>query len=357
MMDVRNTTLEVRNRAVGMLQGGITQINVAKEVGKSIRTIKRWWLKQKSGGNLEHRPGAGRRKKLSRVSKIVIAKSLGKRRQSTRSLARKITAMGNAVSKDTIHRHLTTKVRAKAYKRPKQPKLSELQKENRLKFCLDEKDWSVDDWNNILWSEESPFQLFQLSNPQNDRIWAKDNSNIPPQKTVKFPPKVMVWGMMSFQALSQLHFLPPKQTITAQYYVEEILTKTCLPSLNRIADTGTVVEMKFMPNMSNAVFMQDGAPAHTANRIQKWCRENLNSFWEKRKWPGNSPDLNPIENLWSILKSKLEEREPANSLEMLKFQLKLVWSEIRPNLLESLVSSMPNRIRKCIQMGGDYIGK
>ena len=46
MMDVRNTTLEVRNRAVGMLQGGITQINVAKEVGKSIRTIKRWWLKQ-----------------------------------------------------------------------------------------------------------------------------------------------------------------------------------------------------------------------------------------------------------------------------------------------------------------------
>ena len=85
MMDVRNTTLEVRNRAVGMLEGGITQINVAKEVGKSIRTIKRWWLKQKSGGNLEHRPGAGRPKKLSRVSKIVIAKSLGKRRQSTRS--------------------------------------------------------------------------------------------------------------------------------------------------------------------------------------------------------------------------------------------------------------------------------
>ena len=66
--------------------------------------------------------------------------------------------------------------------------------------------------------------------------------------------------------------------------------------------------------------------------------------------PGNSPDLNPIENLWSILKSRLEESEPADSLETLKIQLKHVWSEIEPNLLERIVSGMPDRIRKCIQL-------
>ena len=92
----------------------------------------------------------------------------------------------------------------------------------------------------------------------------------------------MVWGMMSFQALSELHFLPLKQTINAGYYVEDILTKVCLTSLNRTADIGSILERKFMPNMSNAVFMQDGAPAHTAIRTQKWCRENLASSGRKR---------------------------------------------------------------------------
>ena len=42
-------------------------------------------------------------------------------------------------------------------------------------------------------------------------------------------------------------------------------------------------ENKFVQNMSKVVFMQDGAPAHTAIRTQKWCSENFNSFWSKNK--------------------------------------------------------------------------
>ena len=68
-MNVKIRPSGVRNRAVGMLQAGITQVNVATEFGKSIRTIKRWWLKQKRGESLEHRQGAGRPKSLSRASK------------------------------------------------------------------------------------------------------------------------------------------------------------------------------------------------------------------------------------------------------------------------------------------------
>ena len=146
-MDVKFKTSQVRNRAVGLLLADITQNNVAKRVGKYIRTIKRWWLKHKKGESLEHRPGAGRPKKLSRISKITIAKSLGKRGQSTRSLAKRIPAMGNPVSKDTIHRHLTSTILSKAYKSPKHPKLK---KKNRLNICLWKENWSIEDWKSIL---------------------------------------------------------------------------------------------------------------------------------------------------------------------------------------------------------------
>ena len=72
-----------------------------------------------------------------------------------------------------------------------------------------------------------PFELFYSTNPQNDRIWCRKSSKVAPQEKVKFPPKVLVWGMMSNQALSELHIIPPKQTVNASYYVSEILAKTC----------------------------------------------------------------------------------------------------------------------------------
>ena len=153
---------------------------------------------------------------------------------------------------------------------------------------------------------------------------------------------------MGDDELSRNYIFVLLNTINAVYYIDVSLTKTCLTSLKRTANAGTVLEKKFVQNMSKVVFMQDSAPAHTAIRTQKWCSENLSSFWSKKQWPGNSPGLNPIKNLGSILKSRLEESEPVDRLETLKIQLKRVWSEIEPNLLESLVSGKPDRIRKCI---------
>ena len=77
-MDAKSNPSEIRNRAVGILLAGITQKKVSNDVGVSIRTIKRWRLKYRKGESLEHRPGARPPKKLSRTSKITIAKSLGK---------------------------------------------------------------------------------------------------------------------------------------------------------------------------------------------------------------------------------------------------------------------------------------
>ena len=137
------------------------------------------------------------------------------------------------------------------------------------------RNWSVDDWKNVLWSDLCPFELTQSSNRQNDRTWVKDGSRVQPMEIIKFPPKFVVWGMMGHQALSELHFVEPKQIVNTSYYVEEILSKTCAFAMNRKRKTASILKVQMLKNMSKYIFLQDGAPAHTASKTQQWCSDHL----------------------------------------------------------------------------------
>ena len=72
----------------------------------------------------------------------------------------------------------------------------------------------------------SLYQLYYAPNRQNNRIWALNSRNVTPIETRKFPLRINVWGMMSYRTLSNLHFIPRAQSITSEYYVEEILMKS-----------------------------------------------------------------------------------------------------------------------------------
>ena len=73
---------------------------------------------------------------------------------------------------------------------------------------------------------------------------------------------------------------------------------------------------------------------------------------KKLVWPANSPDLNPIENLWKIVKDLLRHHNmPKNKQEMIQL-IKQVWDEVSLYQLRRLIANMSNRMRAVISTSG-----
>ena len=97
------------------------------------------------------------------------------------------------------------------------------------------------------------------------------------------------------------------------------------------------------------VFQQDNAPCHVSKMSKKRFSDNSVELLD---WPGNGPDLNPIENLWQIVKNKLQTKS-LNSRDNLKREISRVWYlEITKEVCENLVSSMPRRIKAVLENKG-----
>ena len=347
--------IEARGRAVGMLEAGLSQKKVAQQMGVAVRTVRRWWTQFQATGDLKKGKSTGRPPVLRRIQKIVIAKSVGKKRQSLRKLSTKFKAMGLKGCKTTIHSYMRKKLGMKAYKIQKVPKLTEKHIFDRKLFCNRVNNWSIEDWKQVIFSDESPFELFPSPNKQNDRIWSLERESVCPVEVPKFGPSVMVWGAMSFSGLSELHIVPQGQSVTGEYYREEILKETLFPRLNKQCINGSKFATKLVPDMYRIIFQQDGARAHTALATQNLLSERLPHFWTKDMWPANSPDLSPIENLWAILGEGIKAmRNPPSTIAGLEKALKDAWKKIPTETLQNLIISMPDRVMAVRKAKGKY---
>ena len=85
------------------------------------------------------------------------------------------------------------------------------------------------------------------------------------------------------------------------------------------------------------IFMHDVAPCHQSKIVKQFLTENHIKILN---WPGNSPDLSLIENLWFKMKNLVSQKNPGSSSELGKV-IKEVWVKEISEYCESLIFSMP----------------
>ncbi len=183
-------------------------------------------------------------------------------------------------------------------------------------------------WSKVLFSDESKFCI-SFGN-QGPRVWRKSGEAQIPcclKSSVKFPQSVMIWAAMSSDGVGPLCFL--KSTVNAAIY-QEILEHFMLPSADKLYGD------------ADFIFQQDLAPAHTVKGTKSWFNDHGVTVLD---WPANVPDLNPIENLWVIVKRKMRDTRPNNADE-LKATVKETWASIPPQQCHKLITSCHAELRQ-----------
>ena len=152
---------------------------------------------------------------------------------------------------------------------------------------------------------------------------------------------MQVFGGITWGGVTQLHILEAGQRITGDFYRRHMLPKykTDVPQL-------------YGDNANKVLLQEDGAPAHTSKASSGKVKRNWPGQvfvphpikkYDTFLWPGNSPDLNPIENIWTEL--QLVER--------LQQTWKLLEQEGRHR---QLLDSFPRRVQKMVNLEGKHCG-
>ncbi|XP_054168970.1 uncharacterized protein LOC128966180 [Oppia nitens] len=345
---------EVLRQKIKLLSDqGMSAGRVARELNCNIKTVKKW----SNQDNFRHKYNTIQRKKMTPNTKRRVSNELkDKVGGSLRKCVRKLNMSSDYINRDktisrrTVQRYLkSTKWGSIARKMKVKPLLTPKNIADRLKFAnmvtsagyCDNTRRGRELRENVLWTDESPIELFPKLNHQNTRIRTSDKTKQIVGRP-KFPLKIMVAGGITASGKTELYVCPPKETIGGQVYESKILPLY----LDAINDPLTI------GNKRKATLCQDSAPGHNIRSVINKITSTYPNSWTVGKWPGNSPDFNLIEPVWSVLKDSVHKNPIPKNRDQLIRRVRETWNSLNPDYLKKLVHSFPNRIKQAIDNCG-----
>jgi len=215
----------------------------------------------------------GRPSRLSPTDKHAVVNQIltGKAENAAQVTKHINTIIPTPVSSDTVRRVLK-KHSFKAVVKKKKPLLSARHRKRRLEFALKYREWTVEDWKRIIWSDETKINKFGSDGRQ--WVWKQKGQGLiqrEVQGTVKHGGgNIMVWGCMGWNGVGQMVEVEGK--MDANQYVD-ILEDHMLPSL----------EESGIPE-DEVIFQQDNDPKHTSKKAQKWMEDHNITLLD---WPAH----------------------------------------------------------------------
>ncbi|UYV73095.1 hypothetical protein LAZ67_10001806 [Cordylochernes scorpioides] len=311
-------------RAVGRMEAGQSQVEVAKWLNVNKSVVSKLWKQFIETGTIKRKEGSGRKRKTATSEDRYLVVAAKRHREMTAiQLSNKLSsATGTRISRQTVYRRL--REGALYARRPMVCiPLTSAHRRARLNWGLGHHAWTHDQWANVLFSDESRFSL----NTDSRRvfIWREPGIRYHPRGSL------LVWAGISSSRRTPLHIFSGG-TLTAQRYRDEILEPYLRPYRDQIGH--------------NLIFMDDNARPHRARLVNEYLQsENI----RRMDWPARSPDLNPKEHVWDALGRRIGARHPSpRTLVELRTALLEEWGLLPLDLLQSLVNSMRARCETLI---------
>ena len=185
----------------------------------------------------------------------------------------------------------------------KKPLLSAQNVEKRLRCATEHFSLPPEYWDDVIFSDETKIMLYYHDRPQRvlrKPLTALENKNLIP--TVKFEKlTVMVWGCISSKGVGVNRILDER--MTKEVYLD-ILKIELIASIKKFGFIDPV-----NPNKFYYKYYQDNDPKHKFYLCKSCLLYNCTKIIDT---PAQSPDINPIDNLWVQLKKKVGKKKIAN---------------------------------------------
>ena len=330
-----------RWRAIGMLEAGCSIRVVAQVFARSHDTIRKLLMKTRATGSVSHASITRRRPRCTtaRADRRLIRLVRGNPTMPAtllRLMWDERNRQGNILSAQTIRRRIKeTALRCRRMRN--RLRLSPAHIASRERWAMQRIHWRQRQWQRVIFTDESRFRLFRADGCI--KVWREPRQELLPQHLQIVEGQSVslhVWAGITLNSHTDLVFLD--RNVNAETY-GDLLQHQLMPFIERT-----------FGSPAHCILQDDNATPHRAASVERLKRKlRLRTL----RWPSRSPDMNPIEHVWSFMKRKIMQLPtPPSNAEQLRQAMTDIWAQLPQELLSRLILSMPDRVSSLLTARG-----